>query len=105
MTDTFIYKIYDANSIGAMRCEKIVSAILSDIKGEPVAYSMPRSFKTYLMYSDANGRLDVTVYAKYRRGRFYTVTKRDERRRKCMVLDVHIRDDGQHSARVHTWAI
>ena len=102
-TDFSISKRYEADSIGSARCVKIANAILSDIKGMPVYNSVPRSFKTYMMYSDNDGWLDVTVYAKSKGNRLYTVMRRDNKRHKSMVLDVRICADGRHTLRTHTW--
>lgn len=106
-TDFSISKRYKAGSIGAMRCEKIASAILSDIKGMQVYNSVPRSFKTYMMYSDSDGWMDVTVYAKKHKSddRLITVMRRDNRRKKSMVLDVRICNDGHRTLRTHTWDV
>ena len=107
MSNVSFSKLYSVGSIGAIRCEKVASAILSDIKYEPVAYSAPRSFKSYLMYNDSNGWLDVTVYAKKHKSddRLITVMRRDNKRKKCTVLDVRICTDGRHLLRTHTWSI
>ena len=105
MSNFSISKRYEANSIGAMRCERMALAILSDIKGVQVYNSAPRSFKTYMMYSDNDGWMDVTVYAKSKGDRLYTVMRRDNKRKKSMVLDVRICADGRHVARTHTWDI
>lgn len=105
MSDFSITKMYEAGSIGAMRAERIVKAILSDIKGEPVALSALRAFKSYIIYNDANGWLDVTICAGNKVGKLYTIMRRDEKRKKCMVCDVHICSDGRHIVRTHTWDI
>lgn len=106
-TNISFSKLYSANSTGAARCEKIANAILSDIKGMPIAYYDPRVFKSYMMYCDSNGWLDVTVYAKKHKSddRLITVMRRDNKRKKCTVLDVRICADGRHLLRTHTWDI
>jgi hypothetical protein len=105
MSDFSISKRYEVDSIGAMRCVKMANAILSDIKGMQTYNSVPRSFKTYMMYSDSDGWMDVTIYAKSKGDRLYTVMRRDNKRKKSMVLDVRICADGRHLARIHTWDI
>lgn len=101
----FTSKVYEEGSVGAVRCEKIVNAILSDIKGERVYNHVPRKFKSYITYSDVNGWLEVTVYAKNDGGRLYTVMRQDNKRGKVTVLDIRIKDNGRHFASTHTWDI
>ena len=105
MTSISVTKFYEAGSIGAMRCEKIVNAILSDIKGMPIEHRTPGVCKSYSMYNDADGWLDVTVYNKDKDRKAYSVMRRDHRRNKAMVLDVTLYADGRHVARTHTWDV
>lgn len=100
-----IFKLYGAGSVGAMRCEKVVNAILSDIKGVPVDLYVPRELRSYTMYNDADGWMDVTIHAKKKGGRLYSVMRRDNKRHKVTMLDVRINDDGQHFATTHTWDV
>jgi len=100
-----IFKLYGAGSIGAMRCEKIANAILSDIKGMPVDFHAPRVCKSYTMYNDADGWMDVTIYTKKHNSRLYSIMRRDNKRHKVSVLEVRINDDGRHFASTHTWDV
>lgn len=101
----FVSEVCKVNSVSACRCEKIVEAILSDIKGEPVWYAVPRVCKTYSMYYDAQGSLDVTVYCKYKGGRRYVVTKRDNKRGKISSLSITLYDDGRHCYTLYVWDV
>jgi hypothetical protein len=100
-----ITKICEKNSVAAIRCEKIVEAILSDIKGEPEWYTIKRVCKTYSMYYDADGSLDVTVYCKSKGGRLYVIARRDNKRGKASSLSIKIKDDGRHFTTLYVWDI
>lgn len=97
--------VYDANSIGAMRCAKVVDAIVSDVKGLESWTSAGSDYKSYTTYRDSNGWCMVTILPKENGHEYYTVMKRDERRHRCTSLDILVGDDGRYVATTYTWVV
>ena len=97
--------VYKAGSIGAMRCAKVVDAIVSDVKGLESWTSAGCDYKSYTTYRDTNGWCMVTIFPKENGKQYYTVMKRDEKRHRVTSLAILFGDDGRHVATAYTWKV
>jgi len=100
-----ISNAYGTGTVGALRCEKIVKAILSDIKGVEPEVSEEYGFEAYETYNDANGWLMVTIHPKKNGMQDYFIMRRDNKRHRATSLDVILHDDGRHWASTYTWEV
>ena len=97
--------VYKVNSVGALRCAKVVNAIVSDVKGLEGWTLAGYDQTTYTTYRDSNGWCTVTIFPKENGHEYYIVMKRDERRHRCTSLSILAGDDGCYVATTYTWVI
>ena len=105
--DSSILAIYKVNSVGALRCEAIVNAILEGVADVTPKVCEEYGFKTYEFDLEDNGWVTITVFpeTKTRDHILYSIMKHDNVRPRVSSLDIGIYDNGRHSASAYSWTI